>query len=311
MAFCDNRRIAILICIIIISLLAFISIFIFNLHQNEVFQHSGDVNQADKTLKEVLDRLDARIAEGLGDYTAIITETPVNEDGTLNKQLSAVNLYAQSGQASLWCRYLVGDELLPNGRRRNAPTMSIPKNWPQPEIEDVLQQAINMLPSEYLVRDGNQVWPFAKGQKWDDLAGRIWFGREQLLVNTRGAKAKLLKDVNRPDLTGLYVEGHINKRIEQTYWIDPNRDDMPVELLSHDYSEDGKTVVVKLLTEYIDYAQLSDGRWYPAHWQMTSEVGKQARKSCREYYLNISTEIKLDEIWFTNPEGRLQSSVNK
>jgi len=113
-------------------------------------------------------------------------------------------------------------------------------------------------------------------------------------------------------LTGLYVEGHINscnsplsKRIEQTYWIDPNRDDMPVELLSHDYSEDGKTVELKLLTEYIDYAQLSDCRWYPAYWQMTIEAGKQPRKSCRKFYLIISTDMKLDVLWFKNPEERL------
>jgi hypothetical protein len=264
-----------------------------------------------------LDRLDARIAKGLGDYVAIKTETPVNKDGTLNKQLSAINLYAQSGKANLWCRYLVGGKFLPNGNRRNAPTMSVPVNWPQPKIEDVLQQAINMSPSEYFINDGKQRWPHNKTPT-RNLVGEIWFGRKQFLLNTKGAKAKLLKDINRPDLIGLYTEGYINscdsllsQRIEYTCWIDPNRDDMLVERLSHDYSTDGKTVDLKIFTEYIDYAQLSDGRWYPAHWQMTIEAGKQPRKSCRKFYLNISTDIKLDELWFTDPVWRLQSSTSK
>jgi hypothetical protein len=55
MAFRGNRRIAILICIIILLLLVLIGSFIF---KNEVFQHSGD------SLKGVLDRLDGRIAGG-------------------------------------------------------------------------------------------------------------------------------------------------------------------------------------------------------------------------------------------------------
>lgn len=299
MTFRSNRGIMILIFVIILLLLVFISSFILK-------------DEADKSLKRLLDRLDARIAEGLGDYTAIVTETPVNEDGTLNEQLSAVNLYAKRGRSSLWCRYLVGGELLPNGNRRGAPVMSIPDNWPHPEIEDVLQRAINMLPGNYLVRDGKQVWPFAKGPKWDDLAGRIWFGRDRLFISTRGAKVRLLEDVNRPDLVGVYSEGHRQlKRIEHIYWIDPNRDDMPVERLSCDYSADGKTVERKFFTEYISYSQLSDGRWYPAHWQMTSEHRERPGKSCRKYYMNFSTDMKLDKSWFTNPEERTRSSIDK
>jgi hypothetical protein len=164
-----------------------------------------------------------------------------------------------------------------------------------------------MLPSEYFVSDGEQVWPHAKAKKID-LAEEIWFGREQLLLNTRKARAKLLKDIDRPDLIGLYTEGHIyrcdspsSQRIEQILWIDPNRDDTPVEMLSLDYGVDGKTVELKLLTECIDYVQLPDGRWYPTHWRMTTEVGKQPRKSYREFYLHIFVGMKLDETWFTNP----------
>lgn len=270
-------------------------------------------------IRTVLDRLDNKISQGFGDYVAIKTETPVNKDGTLDEAHGALHFYSQSESASLWCRYLVGDEFLPNGRRRGAPVMGVPKGWPLPNVEVVLQQVRNRQPSEYFVSNGEQVWPTTMPKV--SLPKQIWFGLEQLLLNNRlrkKTKVKLLEDINRPGLVGLYAEGHIlscdsprRQRIEQILWIDPERDDMPVERLSRDYKQDGKTVELKLLTKYLDYAQLSDGRWYPRHWRMTTEIGEQQRKSCREFHLQIFAGMKLDESWFTNPEGQVTNNISE
>jgi len=274
-------------------------------------------------LKTVLDKLDNRISQGFGDFTAIETETPENEDGTLNEKLGAIHLYAQSGRASLWCRYLVGDQFLPNGKQRHSPVMSVPEGWPDPNMEDVLRKVKIIQASEYFVSDGEHQWPTTMPKI--SLPEEIWFGRKKLLLNTRRpffhphrTKAKLLEDINRPGLISLYVEGYIDRcdfrqrqRIEQTRWIDPNCDDMPVETQSIDYKPDRKTVEFRFLTRYLNYAQLSDGRWYPKHWRMTTEIGVQQRKSCQQSHLQIFAGMKLYESCFTNPEQQVTNNLGK
>jgi len=273
-------------------------------------------------LRTVLDRLDGRVSQGFGDFTAIKTETPVNKDRTIDKEHSALNLYSQNESASLWCRYLVGDQFLPNGKRRGAPIISVPKGWPEPDIDDILEHVRNKRPSKFYVSNGEQVW-FLNMPK-ASLSKEIWLGREQLLLNgcrampilsklaykirRKKAKAKLLDDINHPSLVGLYVKGHFFsccprelKQIKQFLWIDPERDDMPVETLSCDYGSDAKTIELKLLTKYLDYAQLSDGRWYPTRWQMTYEVHNRPDKYCLEFHLQLFADMKLDKSWFTDP----------
>lgn len=283
-------------------------------------------------LKTVLDRLDDRISQGFGDFTAIKTETPVNKDGSLDKEHSALNLYSQNDSASLWRRYLVGEQFLPNGKQRGAPTISVPKGWPDPDIDDILEQVRSKRPSEFYVSNGDQIWPLNMPKA--SLPKEIWLGREQLLLNEframpilsklaykirrKKGKAKLLEDINRPGLVGLYAEGYIprcdsprRQRIEQILWIDPERDDMPVETLSRDYSQDEKTVKLKFLTKYLDYTQLSDSRWYPTRWQMTTEVHNRPDKDCREFHLQLFAEMKLDKSWFTDPDKRFANRISE
>lgn len=261
-------------------------------------------------MKEILDRLDDRISRGFGDFTAIQTEIPIDENGLLDTDHSALYLMAQNGRARLWCRYLVGEQFLQNGRRRAVPTMNVPKDWPHPNIEDVMQEARSKMPSEYIVSDGQEVWPFRMSEP--SLSREIWFGREGLLLNTPGAKAQLLRDASQKDLIGVHAEGHLYRDdfenlqlIEHTCWFAPEQDDMPVKILIGHYGQDGKTVVVKITVDYCDYTQLSDGRWYPIRWRQSIEGGQ--RRKCNEFCMQIFQEVKLDKSWFADPQERLKS----
>lgn len=261
--------------------------------------------------KQILDRLDARIV-GFGDYVAVETQTLVDEDGALDARQSSVQLYAQVGKKNLWCRYLVGDQFHPtSGRRRGAPVMSVPKGWPCPELQDLLHQAKTSVPSEYAVTDGKEFWSNVTKSPIS-LAEQIWWGRK--LVRTFGRRPKLITDVNRPDLVGLYVQTSMltcptgRQKVEQVLWLDPNRDDGPVETLSRDYSPDGKTIEFECVTKCTDSLQLPDGRWYP-HCRTITRNSRSKGKIVtypEKAYLRIFPKMELDSTWFTDPNDRPQ-----
>ena len=119
----------------------------------------------DKELNIVLDRLDNRISQGFGDFTAIKTSTP--EKG------QTLQICSQYDKAYLWYGYMVDSSSPPNDNQRNTAFIRTPKNWPNPDLKDVLQHIKGYPPCVYYVTDGQQVWSNGKMRK-RGLVEEIW-----------------------------------------------------------------------------------------------------------------------------------------
>jgi hypothetical protein len=274
--------------------------------------------------KDVLDRLDNRI-EAFGDYLAILTETPLKDDGTRDLDYCALNVLAQHGQMCLFNRYLVGADTNARHRPRQS-VMGTPESWPMVDVNSVLTQLKDKFPCEFFIYDGNDLWsefplvpPTAtkssirrfvdSSEARRGAPAKIWFGRLRYNSGPR-TKMELLKKENGSNQIGLHIEysqpPEWQQRLEQIYWLDPTRDDMPTSRIERDYTRDGKTVETEFESCYLDYSRLPDGRWYSTRWQMitTYNFGGKSRKLQREYNLYIYPHKKLDSDWFTNPFDR-------
>lgn len=280
-----------------------------------------------KTLEveNVIERLKSRIAD-LNHYVALMTQTKINDDGTF-KDSCALHLFAQDGDAWLVNRYPVG-----NVNYCNRPEIAVPSIKETPEnllslnIISVLDRIKHAHLWSYFVFDGknfysNEAYPppdnFDKAQKkkWCDrikddmgLLRNIWFGQKGYGHET---KIKLIKREDKPGEIGLYIEYYsypppYKSRHEKLFWFDPNRDDMPIEMLFRGYLEDGKSLDYENRTIYLDYTQLSDGRWCPALWRTTTtDYDKEnVYKDTQEYQLTIHIDIELEEDWFVHPNRK-------
>ena len=280
--------------------------FSFNPYEGVTSELPWPVHRTDGSVSDVADRLDDRISKNLGNYVALVTEAPIGEDGTPNERQSTLRLYAKNGESSLWCRYLVGDCSYPNGTPRPASVMSVPIGWPNPVIEDIIQRARKVLPSEYYITNGERTWPHDKMPR-RDLADEMWPGRERLLLSAPGARATLITDIDRPELLGIYTERRILlredtcQRVEEVFWIATDRDDVPVETLSRDYAADGETVQFEVVTNYFCHARLSNHMWYPSNWRTMTKSANGGRDH-RESHLQLFDGMILDNSWFVDPK---------
>lgn len=67
---------------------------------------------------------------------------------------------------------------------------------------------------------------------------------------------------------------------------------MPVETRVRHFSEDGQTLPSESKISYEAYAQLPDGRWYPAKWRTRDQ----------EHRLQVHPGLQVDPRWFEVPE---------
>ncbi len=143
------------------------------------------------------------------------------------------------------------------------------------------------------------------------LAGKIWPSRYVTGIRA-GTDASLTQDAAHPGLIGIRYkrtpqpdEGttEIN---ESTWWLDPVRDDMPVETTWSSSPRAGAAVRTEMRVRYLDYAQLPDGQWYPTRWQedrsdRDRKTGKMV-PSTQYYRLQIWPKLRLGDEWFRPPE---------
>lgn len=298
--------------------------FINNIYDLGVPEDSVVVDHR-KTLavKDVLERLTTRIAD-FNHYVALMTETPINKDGTFSKDFLTLHLFAENGDMWLANRYPAGTKTYPDPRKPNPTIMKTPENWPSIDIIATLKRVKHACLWGYYVYDGESFWSNEarihkgadKKRRTDSIKAdvgllrNIWFGQKY----DYGVETKVTQ-LQRDDGSGeiaIYIEYYTalpRMRNEKYYWFDPGRDDMPTEIISRCYLQDGKTIEREIHTVYLDYSQLPDGRWYPARWQKTTtDFDKEhGYKFSREYQLTLSTDIELEEDWFTHPN---QKTVN-
>jgi hypothetical protein len=269
-------------------------------------------------VEAILERLDRRI-RGFGDYFAVKTETPLNEDGTSDLDYCAVSLHIQSNQAWLWSRYLVGvDHYSPQNPRKSV--METPDTWPVLDLDKVLERLKTASPANYHIYDGRNFYSNTtqmpgRGdieQVVNAVKDRFHLTREIWLTGRDygpGTKMELVESNGVSGQIGLRIEygSHMSplvmQRREVFYWFDPGRDDMPVKKFSRDHMANGQTGEDGFHTVYLDYAQLPDGRWFPTRWQIYTGT-EDSRKSIREFQLTLLTDFEIEADWFKPPAER-------
>ncbi|MHC4800001.1 MAG: hypothetical protein ACYTF1_25470 [Planctomycetota bacterium] len=293
--------------------------------------------------QELVDRLEERIERGFGDCVCVRAEIPI-EDGKLDVSYSHLFIFIQQGDAWLYNRYLVGEEFLDDehGRRRRAsPVIPLLEGWPVPDVQDALVRCFNHVPTNFFVTDGSDAWQgyhtgdlsFDGMGKLKDymlrqmntksqfgLSGKIWPSKEKLHYYSReGVKIELLYEDDRPCQVGVYVDAiqvsmptmrkEVKSRIEVIHWIDPSRDDIPIDSTILRYMPEGKTVSDEFHAQYLSHGQLPNGQWYPTKWRtsfvMYDKKGKLKYSNHNEHHLRIYPDVKVSDRWFTNPTERL------
>jgi hypothetical protein len=274
----------------------------------------------------VLARLDARAVKGLGDCVAAIAVADVEDaGGEADKGVGYVHLYEKEPNRWFVAYYRVGNT---TGRTVDGTFLPVtPAGWPAPDVPPLVGQLKDIAPAEYWLMDGDKGWcgwgkpPRAYDHRRMEakerlvmlasvgLGGEIWPTRYKISMGGTDSQAEIITDSARPGLLGIHVERSgmsdgRKERYESTYWIDPGKDDMPVERLWRVHADGNLTTEVS--TKYLEYAQLPDGKWYPKRWQETRSQRlprrptTQPHKSIQQYNLIVVPNMTLDKDWFVN-----------
>jgi hypothetical protein len=268
----------------------------------------------------MLDRLDGRIGahEKLGDYVAIETETGLGTGGRSAKR--SLVIYGRSGDRRFFGRYW-------NLAQRKLDL----EGWPTPGMK-LVQSAQAELSDILFVTDGTQGWfsrdrsPLRslKGTEVREsylagfsLSGALWPGRQRIDYQHQPRLAidvQMLADgaaAGQPASIGLKViesgwtaimPGEGFDRMEFEWRLDPTHDDLPVRTIQRQLKRDGLAAGGETQTQYLDYAQLPGGQWYPTRWLVTVSTGTQG--SGVEHRLQILPDQQLPAVWFTDPGKR-------
>ncbi len=272
--------------------------------------------------RAVLDRLDLRAGRDFGKYVAVLTQTDHRKSwGSLKKSLE---IYARDGKKTAYLTFTLRKEEYPD-----SPMIGLP-GWPSPKLDEVLRRAGKSMPGFYYVTDGSTAWSGSmisapktkerfreteRPRKNDPLrinyylSNEIWKGWEALHLYEFGPRTDTLQDPAHPGAVGLRLrEGDFGPkakppaRTEKIFWIDPNRDDMPLETtVRHEKFAPHLNTTVEFHFRYLNFARLPDGRWYPTHWeQQLSRKSTQGKSDSfsLEYHLQLYPNMELDPAWY-------------
>jgi hypothetical protein len=203
------------------------------------------------------------------------------------------------------------------------------KGWPTPTVDEALQYADQNKTKNLAGTDGQSTWAASGSalalvpgktfyryngmQFWPDPAELKpgpgdWFGAPVMRT------LELLRRADNPALVGLRVTerytgplahrpmhdtetDHIPLgRYEHIYWMNPGRNLVPVEDESFIYTEQGRKLT-SYKYEYLDFAQMADGRWYPTHWRVPSPEGE---GKYWDFRLTFESGRNLEDRWFND-----------
>ncbi len=285
-----------------------------------------------QAVDELFARLEQRFQNGFGDFVAVETETQEGDDGKLEQGHGAVSLYATAGKAWLMERFLFGDRTDVQGKV-TVHRPALPPGWPTPALNDVLAAVKDWnggkgwAPSEYAVSDGVKAWadmgPGPKTLQGEEasfyrkhytLPGHLWRTREAIGLFGADGKASLLADKDRPTLIALRTEQMTNGRDMKwqkdasTYWIDPARNDVPVETLLQIYQpvvEAGNSpprIENEIHTIRTRFEKTGNGTWYPSEWRTSfTQHGQTESVSGEQNHLQVWGGKTLPPEWFNPP----------
>lgn len=282
----------------------------------------GDVN-------ELFERLEKRYEKGFGDFVALESEMDVDHPDKPDRE-GAVIVYAAQGRKWFRQRFLVGRKQYGPGQPRDVAVEPL-DTWPPSDCKVVLDRLRDALPSDFTVSDGKTVWqgggasrrdyysralegrmeqtiPFDRAQM--SLPGIIWPTRTRMGLSGADAKASLLTDQKKQlGKTGLHVEQYLfnldtTKQLDVSdFWLDPSRDDMPIECTTVQYEKDGKSIGSSSTTNFLDWKQLPNGQWYPTRWTSDFTMNDSGRSvhSKQAFELVMCPGLQLADEWFADP----------
>ncbi|MHC4112002.1 MAG: hypothetical protein ACYSUY_13080 [Planctomycetota bacterium] len=276
-------------------------------------------------VEAVLDRFDDRCQQGFGNYVAVLTASDL-ADGQI-RQKKSIELFSSKGANLLYASYLLEKDKLDEWNPSS--DMSSITNWPVPDIDELIELGRDILPCQLYVSDGTracrihyfkrkpgayQVQEIVDKQKvtsmdsYLSLSYKLWprHLRQKVSHADNGgmvvSELILLGDAARPQQIGLHndVIDRLN-HVEIIYWIDPVRDDMPVETITRMFDKSQESITRERHTRYLDYGTIRENQWYPTRWQTTSTVhsgGYSNTNLMTEYNLRIFPDMELDDWWF-------------
>jgi hypothetical protein len=277
--------------------------------------------------KKLLDRLDTRFEKDYGDYVAVMTQTNHGKRWGPEPKKMVLYLYGRQGNFSFYGEYSLRAEEYPDSSLLKI------QGWPNPDLKQVLELAGKTIPVFFYATDGKKACsgsfnPEAvKTGRFRELrspykdnplqinyrlANQIWKSRDALYLWGFGPKPEMVTDKDHPNAFGLRLrEGDFSPkaplqaaRTEKVFWIDPTRDDLPLEATIREEKFDPRQkepTTIEFKFRYLKYGRLSDGRWFPAHWEKQlsrkSTDGKADSFSIK-YHLQIFPNAKLDRGWY-------------
>ncbi|MHC4282523.1 MAG: hypothetical protein ACYSWZ_06095 [Planctomycetota bacterium] len=276
-------------------------------------------------VEAVLDRFDDRCRKGFGNFVAVLTTSDLASGQDRRKK--SIELFSSKGTNLLYASYLLEKEERADWNPSSE--MSSVTNWPMPDIDEVIELGRDILPCQLYVSDGSracrihyfkaktgsyQVQEIADKQKvtsmdsYLSLPYKLWPRHLRQKVShadyggTVVSELTLLGDAERPQQIGLHndVIDRFN-HMEIIYWIDPARDDMPVETIARMFDKSHESITEERHTRYFDYASVRENQWYPTRWQKTNMdySDENSRTSgITEYSLRIFPDMELDDWWF-------------
>jgi hypothetical protein len=280
-------------------------------------------NRPAAEVRDLLARLEAQrgINERFGEYVAVLTNSRLGQDRTLQK--NDLLIYSRQKEGWAYAEYSAGE----------VPNLD---GWPVPNISKTFEQTRSIISSHVFVDHGNAGWecwyqPDKKSYRLREvepekrnifrvgfsLSGYLWPGPSTLYsdeLDFRVHDVKIVRDDNHPDLIGLVVDQwgfgpqKNQNRIVRTYWLDPARDNLSVEREYRSYLPDGITLVLEAKTKFQCFDQLPNGKWYPALWRKTTnryENGELVENYEEENNLTISPGGTPDPNWYAELVSRL------
>jgi hypothetical protein len=276
-------------------------------------------------VEDVLDRFDDRCQQGFGNFVAVLTTSDLT-DGQVRRKKS-IELFSSKGAKLLYASYLLEKEEPADWNPSS--DMKTVTNWPVPDIDEVIELGRDILPCQLYVSDGTracrihyfkrkpgsyQVQEIVDKQKvtsmdsYLSLSYKFWpmHLRQKVSQADNGgtvvSELTLLADAGRPQQIGLRndVIDRLN-RMEIIYWIDPARDDMPVETIARMFDKSHESITRERHTRYFDYAGVRENQWYPTRWQETNMFYSDENSRAigiTEHNLRIFPDMELDDWWF-------------
>lgn len=285
------------------------------------------------TLKDLTDELQRRFDNGIGDHTAVILDSHVDDDGVLRPSL--ISIMRQQGKLKRFDQYFAFDS---SKRRDKLKSLyeDVKDRWPEFTIEQIEAVVKDEALERQILFDGKQSYLLSRfsGQVQkqeirtdifkvspsDCLAGVIWVNPQVVMLGNADSDEtlELLEpDTDHAGLRGFRVIRTVGKKKNKggyqppegtvDYWFDPEKNYMLVEkIINNEIGDIGGIANYRYVVDKT--AKTSDGKWYPAVISTeTVYISKKGKKSNRKSlkYVLIDVEKKADPNLF-DPESLIK-----